>query len=281
MTHYKTHKVDTGNYNTFYCQSGEENKQAIIFLHGSGPGANSTTNWRGILPALADAYHVIAPDLYGFGNTDHPKSHPNSFWEWTRKREEQVIELMNYFKIEKAHLVGNSMGGIVSLHLVMNYPERFEKVVLMGSGGSQTEITPELVKMVGFYRDPNPMNLKNLFKWFVYDEKSLGVELETIVHERYETVMRPEIRMSFLSNMFPMLPGEGVIPHAALRRMEASFLLLHGVNDRIMPMEGSLKLLEHLPNAQLHLFNKCGHWIQIEKKESFLSLVRDFLKNKI
>lgn len=281
MSLYETKKVETGKFHTFFCEAGDVNKETIIFLHGSGPGATSESNWRNILPELSEQYHVIAPDMYGFGNTEHPKTTPNSFWEWTRLREEQVLELMDYLQIEKAHLVGNSMGGIVSLHLVMNSPERFGKVVLMGSGGGKTEPTPEIVRMIGFYRDPSPGNLKNLFKWFVYDETALGAELETVVKERYETVMRPEIRRSFLSNMFPMMPGEGVIPPAALRRMKHSFLLLHGTNDRIMPVEGSLNLMEHLPNAQLHLFNKCGHWIQIEKRESFITLVRDFLVNKI
>jgi 2-hydroxymuconate-semialdehyde hydrolase len=281
MSGYEIKKVKTGRFHTFFCEAGENHEEAIILLHGSAPGASSQTNWRNILPSLKERYHVIAPDMFGFGQTDHPQELPKSFWEWTRLRVEQVIELMDHLGIQKTHLVGNSMGGIVSLNLVMNEPNRFEKVVLMGSGGGHSTPTPEIGRMVGFYRDPSYTNLKNLFKWFVFDEKVLGDELEKITQERYEETQLPEVRRSYISNMFPMMPGEGVIPPAALRRMEQSFLLLHGTNDRFVPKESSLSLLEHLPNAQLHLFNQCGHWIQIEQTEKFLTLVNDFLESKI
>ncbi|MEH7415353.1 alpha/beta hydrolase [Neobacillus drentensis] len=276
MGSYKTKKIMTGHYKTFYCEGGEENLETIIFLHGSGPGATSETNWRNILPELTDSYHVIAPDMYGFGSTDHPENPPKSFWEWTNCRVEQVLALMDNLKIDKAKLVGNSMGGYVSLNLVMSAPERFEKVLLMGSAGGEVSPTPEIGRMIGFYRNPTHSALENLTKWFVYDEKSLGEELETVLRERFDMVMRPEIRRSYLSNMFPMAPGENIIPPSALRRMDQPFLLLHGFEDRFVPKESSLSLLQHLPNAQLNLYKSCGHWIQIEKRDSFLKVLNQF-----
>ena len=81
MGSYETKKINTGKYNTFFCEDGEANSETIIFLHGSGSGENSETNWRNILPALTDRYHVIAPDYYGFGNSDHPVTPPKSFWD--------------------------------------------------------------------------------------------------------------------------------------------------------------------------------------------------------
>ena len=96
---------------------------------------------------------------------------------------------MDYLNIEKAHLVGNSMGGYVSLNLVMTAPERFEKVVLMGSAGGETSLTPELIRMMGFYKNPTLSALKNLTTWFVYDQKSLGDKLEAVLRERYEMIL--------------------------------------------------------------------------------------------
>ena len=78
MSTYETKTINTGNYQTFYCEGEESYLETIIFLHGSGPGATSETNWRDILPALTDRYHVIAPDMYGFGNTKHPETPPKS-----------------------------------------------------------------------------------------------------------------------------------------------------------------------------------------------------------
>jgi 2-hydroxymuconate-semialdehyde hydrolase len=281
MGTYQTKKINTGNYHTYFCEGGESNSETIIFLHGSGPGATSETNWKDILPALTDRYHVIAPDYYGFGKSDHPETPPNSFWEWTSSRVKQILELMDYLNIEKASLVGNSMGGYVSLNLVMTAPERFEKVVLMGSAGGETALTPELVRMMGFYKNPTLSALKNLTTWFVYDQKSLGDELEAVLRERYEMIMRPEVRKSYTNNMFPSMPGELLIPPSALKQMDKPFLLVHGVEDRFVPKESSLSMLQHLPNAQLHLVKGCGHWMQIEKRELFLQLITQFFEGKM
>lgn len=278
MSGYVTKKKDAGTYNTFFCEGGESNSETIIFLHGSGPGATSETNWRDILPVLSERYHVIAPDYYGFGKSEHPEIPPKSFWEWTNCRVEQILELMDYLKIEKAHLVGNSMGGYVSLHLVMTAPERFGKIMLMGSAGGETPgATPELIRMMGFYKNPTLSALKNLTTWFVYDQSSLGNELEAVLRERFEMIMRPEVKRSYLNNMFPSMPGELLIPPSALKQMEHPFLLVHGVEDRFVPKESSLSLLEHLPNAQLHLVKGCGHWMQIEKRQLFLQLLTQFI----
>lgn len=281
MNTYITKKINTGRFNTFYCEGGESNAETIIFLHGSGPGASSESNWRDILPGLTERYHVIAPDMFGFGNTEHPEVPPTSFWEWTQLRVDQVLELMDHLGIKKAKLVGNSMGGYVSLNLVMHAPERFEKILLMGSAGGEALPTPEIARMIGFYRNPTLEALKNLTNWFVYNEEVLGDQLEKVVRERYEVVMRPEVRKSYLNHMFPMAPGEAVIPPSALRRMHQPFLLLHGVEDRFVSKESSLSLLHHLPNAQLHLFKGCGHWIQIEKRESFLNMLERFFEGEL
>lgn len=280
MSGYDTKKINTGNYNTFFCEGGKENDETIIFLHGSGPGANSVSNWHHVIPALTDTFHVVAPDYYGFGKSDHPEEPPTDIMEWTSHRVNQIIELMDYLEIEKVNLVGNSMGGYVSLHMVMTVPERVNKVVLMGSPGGEAELTPELVRMSGFYRNPTYINLKNITKWFVYDQKSLGDDLEFILTERYENVMTPEFKRSYTSARITN-PFDALIPPNALKLMEQPFLLIHGMEDRFVQKESSLSMMEHLPNAQLHLIKGCGHWVQIEKKDLFIQLVREFFLGKM
>lgn len=73
-----TRKVQTGNYQTFINEGGNHLSETIIFLHGSGPGVSGQTNWRDILPEFKDEFHVIAPDIYGFGETDHPDDPPKN-----------------------------------------------------------------------------------------------------------------------------------------------------------------------------------------------------------
>ncbi|MBM4763068.1 alpha/beta hydrolase [Bacillus sp. B15-48] len=272
---YQTEILETGRFQTFYCEAGQENEEVIVFLHGSGPGANSVSNWQHILPDLAKDYHVIAPDMYGFGNTKHPEGCPKTFWEWTQCRVDQLLELLDKKDIHEFSLVGNSMGGYVSLNIVMHSPARVKKVLLMGSAGGEAPPTPEIQRMVGFYKNPTFENLRNLTTWFVYDPATIQDSLEDILKIRYETIQREEIRHSYLHNMFPM-PGEILIPPNALRQMKQPFLLLQGLNDRFVPKESSISMMEHLPNAELRLFTQCGHWIQVEKREEFIKAARDF-----
>ena len=276
MANYTKKKVNTGNFTSFYCEGGEGNKDTIIFLHGSGPGANAESNWSKALEILGEKFHVIAPDMLGFGHTDLPDNTDMTFWEWTTARVQQILEIMDYNKIEKAHLVGNSMGGIVSLNAVLYDPSRFERLALMGSGGGKTTggPTPEIVRMKNFFKDPTIQAFRNLISWFLYDESVLGEELEQIVASRYENIMRPEIR-----ELYPKLfgaPMEVVIPPSALRRIQQPVLLIHGYEDQFVSRESSLSLLEHLPNAELVLLKQCGHWAQIEKQSRFIELTEQF-----
>ncbi|MCM3721141.1 MULTISPECIES: alpha/beta fold hydrolase [Solibacillus] len=277
MGSYETKKVNTGSFNSFYCEGGVGNSETIIFLHGSGPGANSESNWSRVLNKLSETYHVIAPDMIGFGKTDLPEDTKITFWEWTTARVRQVLEIMDYNNIEKAHLVGNSMGGVVSLNALMYDESRFDKVVLMGSGGGAPNSgpTPEIVRMTQFFRDPTIQAFRNLITWFMYDESVVGDQLEEIVKMRYENIMQPETRELY-PTLFATLPHELTIPPSALRRIKQQVLLIHGYEDRFVPHSSSLSVLEHLPNAELVLLKECGHWVQIEKFDRFIQLVNQF-----
>jgi 2-hydroxymuconate-semialdehyde hydrolase len=283
LAKYTTKKVNTGKFNSFYCEGGETNKDTIIFLHGSGPGANSESNWSKTLEKLSEKFHVIAPDMIGFGNTDLLENTDMTFWEWTTARVQQILEIMDYNQIEKAHLVGNSMGGVVSLNAVMYDASRFEKVILMGSGGAVPKGNagppPEIIRMKNFFNDPTIQAFRNLVTWFLYDESVLGDELENIIQTRYEFIMRPEIRELY-PKLFNFTPFDIAIPPSALRRIKQPVLLIHGYEDQFVPKEGSLALLEQLPNAELVLLKQCGHWAQIEKNERFVELADQFFSVK-
>lgn len=268
--------VETDGYSTFFLESGDENRETVILLHGGGPGANAVSNWSGFIPALSDDYHVLAPDLVGYGRTDHPEDMPGSLTGWMRMRVEQVLALMDVRGVERAHLVGNSMGGALAMHLVMTAPERFARISLMGSAGGHSQPTPEVMRMVSFYKDPTISALENLTKWFVHDEDALGTSISEITETRYKEVMRPEVRRSF-ERFFSSSPAEMAVPPSALRRMPHPFLVVHGREDRFVTPDSSVYLQQHLPNAQLHIFPHCGHWVQIERASDYAALLRGFL----
>lgn len=281
MASFEVKNLKTEDFNTVYAHGGEGNKEAIFFLHGSGPGANGLSNWGNILEVMGEKYQVFAPDLAGFGETGLPENTDITFWEWTTLRVKQILAIMDHHNIEKTHLVGNSMGGVVSMNSIMFDDSRFDKLVLMGSGGGKTSgPTPEIVRMIGFFKDPTIENFRNLIKWFVYDEGVLGDELEKIVQVRYENLMRPGMKELY-EKLFPGNPMELLIPPSALRRIEQKTLLIHGNDDQFVPVEGSLDLFKHIPHAELVILKECGHWAQIEKVDRFMELVDQFLDTEM
>ncbi|WP_342430710.1 alpha/beta hydrolase [Neobacillus sp. FSL H8-0543] len=281
MTKILTKKVQTGDYQTFIYEGGDKSHETIIFLHGSGPGASSKTNWQGILPQVSEKFHVVALDILGFGNTDHPEVFPENGAKWMSARVKQVIDLMDTLEVDKANLVGNSLGGVISLNLIMNAPERFNRIVLLGAGGGLTEMTPELAKLANFASDPSPAAFKNLFRWFLADETFLEAELDQIVAERVETFNRPEVRRSYEANFKNAHLSDIIVPPSALKRMKNPFLLIHGYEDRFVPLESSLYMMKYLPDSQLHTIKQCGHWAQIEQKDRFIKLTSDFFNGEL
>jgi len=277
-------KVRTGSYHSYTNISGEDQKETILFLHGSGPGVTGWSNWQFALPALDGQFHCIAPDLVGFGATDHPDLAPAGMQRWMRLWVDQCKALLDELKIEKAHLVGNSMGGAIGLHLLMDAPDRFGRVVHMGPIGTAHQITPALDRLWGFYDDPNVQTFRNLIRWFVYDDGFLADRLDSIAQTRFEAALNPDVQRSFEA-MFPAprqtAIDDLVVSELALRRMDHPTLLVHGRDDHIVPMETSLHLLKHLPKAQLHVFGQCSHWIQVEYAKSFNQLLAQFFSGQI
>ena len=282
----ETRTVQTGPHQTFLTHEGPigaASGEAVLFLHGSGAGATGMSNWRLAMPALSAERLVLVPDLIGYGQSSHPDPPPQGPRAWMRLWLNQVLGLLDSLKLNKVHLVGNSLGGAIALHLMMEAPERFGKVVLMGSVGAPFAITPELERLWGFYDDPSLSSMKNIIRWFTYDETFIAAQLDEIAQTRFEAAMQPEVARSFAA-MWPRPRQQHVdqlvVPAAMLRRLPHPALLLHGLNDSFVPYQTSLHLAEHLPDARVHLLGRCSHWIQIEYAAEFHRLVREFLREE-
>lgn len=243
----------------------------VLLVHGSGPGVSAWANWRGVLPPLAADRRVIAPDLVGFGYTEHPSGLAFSPQAWT----EHLVGLLDALDLPTVSVVGNSFGGALALRLAHRHPDRVDRLVLMGSAGTRFALTPGLDAVWG-YR-PSVENMAALLELFAYDRALLGPDLARL---RYEASVRPGVHEAY-STMFPAPRQDGVdalaLPDEALRAIGHDTLVVHGRDDRVVPLSSSLRLGELIPRAQLHVFNRCGHWAQIERCAEFVHLLRGFL----
>jgi pimeloyl-ACP methyl ester carboxylesterase len=261
--------AEANGIRTNYLEAGS-GTETVLLIHGSGPGVTSYANWRLVIPALAENYHVIAPDMVGFGYSDRPDDIEYGLDTWA----DQVIGLMDSLGIEKAHLVGNSFGGSIALRVATRTPERVGKLVLMGSMGVPFPITEGLNRVWGY--EPSFENMRKVLDVFAYSRELVNDELAQV---RYEGSIQPGFQEAF-SSMFPEPRQRWVeamcTPDEEIRKLPHRTLIVHGREDQVIPVQTSLRLMELVENGDLAVFSHCGHWSMIERTADFNRLVRDF-----
>lgn len=244
--------------------------EPVVLLHGSGPGVSAWANWQRVLPALAKAgYRAVAPDIPGFGYSDPIPEF--SLDQWLA----MTSGLLDHLGIARAHLVGNSFGGALALHLAATDPGRVLRCITMGTAGADFRITPGLDAVWGY--EPSLPAMTRLLNLFVADRNLVTPELAEL---RYRASVQPGAQEAYRA-IFPP-PRQRWVDALALTReqlagLRCPLLLVHGRDDRVVPLASSLSILEHVPTAELHVFGRCGHWVQNERYERFMTSTLDFI----
>lgn len=262
--------VRTGEILTNYQEAG--NGSPVLLLHGSGPGVSAWVNWRGVLASLQDEFRLLAPDLAGFGYSEVPAGIQYSRALWLR----QIVDFLDALGLEKVDVVGNSFGGSMALALAIDHPGRVRRIVLMGSVGVPFELTPGLDAVWGY--TPSFESMKSLMRdTFAYDTSLITDEM---VQSRYVASLRTQ---DAFASMFPAPRQRWVdaMAHSeeAIRGIRHPALLVHGRDDKVIPLATSLTLNQWIDDSQLHIFGRCGHWTQIEKSAEFCTLLRNFFRS--
>lgn len=263
--------LDLGDIQVNYHDQGEG--KPVILLHGSGAGVTAWANWRNAIPMLSEFRRVLAPDLVGFGYTESPADYEFKHLDtWV----DQIIRFMDALDIEKADFVGNSFGGSLSLRLAVEHPKRVGRMVLMGSGGQPFDVSPELAKLWGY--KPSMEAMKEILGIMAFDQ---SIATDELAEMRYNATTRPGFQERF-ERVFPQpyqrWADAQVVSDQDLSALENEVLIIHGRDDRVVPVQISENLFRKIKNAQMHLFGNCGHWTQIEQTARFNALVLQFLQ---
>lgn len=263
-----------------YHEAGAEHAQTVVMLHGGGPGASAWSNFGRNIPVFAKSFRTIAVDQPGFGLSDKPTEHSQYFTHSA----EAVAGLLDKLGIEKAHLVGNSLGGGAAVRLALDHPDRAGRLVLMGPGGLSVNVfapdpTEGVKNLAQFAAPPGPSKekLKAFLRVMVHDKSLITDDL---VAERFAAASTLEslaaMRAMSASFMRPDTYEQGLL-WRDVHRLRQRVLLIWGREDRVNPLDGALLALKMIPRAQLHVFGRCGHWAQLEKFDEFNRLAVDFL----
>jgi pimeloyl-ACP methyl ester carboxylesterase len=233
----------------------------VLLLHGSGPGTTAAA-WAPLIAALTPRHTVVAPDLLGFGSSPRPGGPLRAAWT------AQALELMDSLGHETFAVVGNSAGGAIALSLACARPGAVTRVVAVGSMGHPM---------------PLPAGLDAL--WAAESARAVA-ELITYAPPSEEAVAAREAAMRaqpWYPELFPAPRQRWVdelsLTRSELARITAPVLLVHGAQDRIVPLRDSfLGLIEALPDVRGHVFGRCGHGSPLEHTDEFNRLLTTFLE---
>lgn len=272
--------VTAGKRQIFISEVGEG--YPILMLHGGGAGASGLSNYSRNIAALAQHFRVVVADMPGYGQSTKGVDRSDPFGDLAHA----MLGLLDALQIKSAHVVGNSLGGACALRMALDAPARVSALVLMGPGGVGTTRglpTPGLKRLLSYYKGSGPSREKItrfIREYLVYDGSLVS---DAMIEERYRASIDPQVIAA------PPLRGPNSLK-AALRMdftrdprlasCQVPTLVLWGSADKVNRPSGGPTLQKLLPNCDLYLFCKTGHWVQWERAEEFNAVVSSYLTTR-
>jgi pimeloyl-ACP methyl ester carboxylesterase len=239
----------------------------VILLHGLGGDA---ANWMMTIPALASKYHVWAPDQIGFGASDKP---------FINYRVGTLVDFLEGFckrlGIDKATVVGNSLGGWTAMAFTLAHPERVEKLVLVDSAGysfAKAGITVTRGEMLAL----NPSTIegtKQLMSIILANPSAIPMLTPEAMFARHLHSGDGNTINMFIDSI---LRNEDVLD-GKLGAIKVPTLVVWGREDHLTPLASGQAFAKDIPGAQMAILDKCGHVPQMECSAPFNAALTKFL----
>ncbi len=252
----------------------------LLLVHGI---AGSSLTWRFVMPALAERFTVLAPDLLGQGESDKPRgdyslgAHANT-----------LRDLMDALGHERATIIGQSLGGGVALQFVYQFPERCERLVLVGSGGLGREVTfylrvlsvPGFESVFPIVCAPWQRDVGNrVARWL----DRAGVRRKPAIQEiwrSYASLADAGNRRAFFRSLRDVIDFRGQAISALARLGRAAQLptmIVWGARDPFIPVRHAVTAHDAIPGSRLEIFEGVGHYPHCEAPERFVAVLVDFI----
>lgn len=264
----KTLCVEVDKQEWKYLEGGKG--ETILFLHGT---VGSKTQWRSLMQEYLQDYRVIAIDVPGLCVSQTFRFRKHSYRQYGVWFNKVLAEL----RLEKVHLVGASLGSSIAAYYAAHHPEQVASLSLLGfptnvlqPGSEQEQSLQQLMDIdrivsledlqqaysVAFYKAPSIPRI--VLRYNLREFRKHQAALKTVLAELVES--------------FPVMI-------ASLRQIRTPTLIVHGCEDRVCPVLDADVWLRHIPHAQFHLLQECGHVVHLEKTEAVVSLHQGFLRS--
>ncbi|MBN1427180.1 MAG: alpha/beta fold hydrolase [Anaerolineae bacterium] len=269
--------IQVGDINTRYWAEGSQGSP-VILIHGLGGFIEC---WLLAIGALAAKYRVYAVDLPGHGRTGKPLDWPYRIIDLAGF----VKDFMDTLGIDRAHLIGHSLGGATTARLATISPQMIDKMVLVSSAGLGKEITIGLrlcsIPLIGeILTRPSRSSAKRLVESLAHRPDGSTDELAEMVyrltslpgaHQAYLRTLRANL------NLWGMRPSQYGPIVAGLSAMPHPVMIVWGKQDGVVPVAHAQTAADRLPNARVEIFDACGHIPMLEHPDTFHQLVLEFL----
>ncbi|TQS24974.1 alpha/beta fold hydrolase [Microbispora sp. KK1-11] len=255
----------------------------LLLLHGSGPGVTGWRNYRGNLATFAEHFRCLVLEFPGFGVSDPTDQHPMAAANGA------VIRFLDGLGLQQVDVIGNSMGGIVGTQVALAHPDRVRRLVTIGGIGRNifSPSPGEGIKLLmEFTEEPTRERLVQWLHSMVYDP---ALVTEELIEERWALATEPETlaaarrmygKAAFAAGQKAAAKSDAPPYWAMLHELKARTLITWGRDDRVSPVDMALLPMRTIPDVEVHVFPNCGHWVMIEQKAAWESVVLAFLTRK-
>ena len=282
MTDFDLRYLELHGHRIAYRMAGEG--PAVVLLHGV---TSTSANWTGVAERLKDRYTVIAPDLLGHGQSAKPRG-DYSMGAFAAG----VRDVCGALGLNKATVVGHSLGGGIAMQFSYLFPEHCERLALVSSGGLGQEVSPllrsatlpgsELVIPVIAHR-----YVEQASRWIGRQMNRVGFDLGNDVREMsrgHLTLADSETRRAFVQTLRASVDFRGQRV-SALDRLyladEIPFLLVWGARDPMIPVEHGRRAAQMVPSARLEVFERSGHFPHLDEPGRFADVLRNWLDTTV
>ncbi|TKJ25025.1 MAG: hypothetical protein CEE42_08845 [Promethearchaeota archaeon Loki_b31] len=257
----------------------------LILIHGFGTTKN---DWKlAQVDTLSEKFKIIIFDNRGAGKSDHPNE-PYLMEIFA----DDTNALMEYLKIEKAHILGSSLGGMIAQTFAINYPNRINKLILINTtpsfpsnpSGIEMYKRNKITKYNAILKDPEKAFWEYGISGFSRNFKKM---LQENPKKKFHGLFSAEDMMKEMIND-PSTPQDSENQTNALMHynvlnklhtIKSESLIITATHDRTLPKMLSEKIHEKIPNSKLIVIEKAGHGSPLEKAPEINQYIIDFLKN--
>lgn len=268
MATWTEHTVMAGDCKTRYVEAGAGD--TVLLLHSVDPGCSGTLEYRENIDVLSKRFRVIVPDLMGFGGSELPSGIKDISESYTN----HILAFMTALKLDKVSLVGNSRGGLISISIAEQHPEKVKRIILLANAGGA--VTKEyLEKQQAAYGNFRP-TVDGMRGFLAGSYFSLERDMAPAVFDEY--CRNAEVQYARYDAIGGLPPSNVPDLRPQLAQAKHPILYVFGANDeRWPPVHTALEIFLSTPGSRFYMVSRCGHHPQTEAPLEMNVLMSAFL----